>query len=114
MRMIAVRSSNPAPFALSDKSTLAHDAQYLLMVYWISATVKLLGHPAVSVAGEINDDGLNLSDQTIVIPEGVLWLVVIRAARQVHDFAPPFGAFDEVTMLSNELSLFFGADKRPR
>ena len=113
MRVIAVRSSNPAPLVLSDKSTLSHDAQYLFMVDRLAATVKLLGHPAVAVAGEFNDDGLNLSDQIIVIPGGVLWFVVIRAARQIHDSAPPFGALDEVTMLSNELSLFFGGDKRP-
>jgi hypothetical protein len=75
--------------------------------------MKLPGHPAVAVAGELRDDRLDALDQMRIISGLVLRLVVIGAARQVHEPAPPFGAFEEVTMLSNEPALFFGTVKRP-
>lgn len=75
--------------------------------------MELPGHPAVTVAGKLRDDRLDALDQMRIISGLVVWLVVIGAAGQVHEVAPPFGAFEEVTMLSNEPALFFGGDKRP-
>ena len=75
--------------------------------------MKLPGHPAVAVARELLDDCLDAIDKMRIISGLVLRLVVICAAGQVHEPAPPFGAFEEVTMLSNEPALFFGGDKRP-
>ena len=83
------------------------------MVARISPAVKLSGYPAVAVAGELLDDRLDAMNQVLVISGIVLWLMVIRAAGQIHEPAPPFGAFEEVTMLNNEPALFFGGDKRP-
>ena len=75
--------------------------------------MKLPGHPAVAVARELLDDRLDAIDKMRIISRLVLRLVVVCAAGQVHEFAPPFRAFEEVTVFNNELSLFFGSVKRP-
>jgi len=113
MGVVAVCRANPSALGLPDQSSLTHDAQHLLVVARSSSAVKLPGHPAVAVARELLDDCLDTLDELRIIPSPVLWLVVICAAGQVHEPAPPFGAFEEVTMLSNEPALFFGTDKRP-
>lgn len=92
---------------------LPHDAQHLLVIARISPAVKLPGYPTVTVAGKRLDDRLDAIDKLLVVSGIVFWLVVIGAAGQVHESAPPFGAFDEVTMFNNEPALFFGGDKRP-
>ena len=83
------------------------------MVARISLAVKLLSHPAVAVAGKFLDDCFDTIDEFLIVIDLVLRLVVICAARQVHELAPSFGALEEVTMLNNEPALFFGTDKRP-
>ena len=75
--------------------------------------MKLPGHPAVAVAGELLDDRLDAIDKMRIISGHVLRFVVVCAAGQVHEHTPPFGAFEEVTIFSNEPSLFFGGDERP-
>ena len=78
-----------------------------------SPAVELTRHPAVSITGVLLDDRLDALDEIRFIAGLVLWLVVIRAAGQVHQLAPPVGAFDEGTILSNEAPLRFGGDNRP-
>jgi len=67
MSVIAVRGSNPTALFLSKESTLTHNTKYFLVVYRISAAVQFVGHPTVSIAGELLDNGFNLSDETRVV-----------------------------------------------
>ena len=77
MAVVAVRGPNPATPVLSDKPALTHDVQYLLVVYGIAAAGQLLSYPAISITGEFIDDGLNLSNEFLVIICRLLWLMII-------------------------------------
>lgn len=67
MGMFAVRGADPAALGLSQQSLLAHDAKHLLVVVPEPATMQLLGHPTVSVAGEFFDDGLDAGDERLLL-----------------------------------------------
>ena len=111
MGMPAVRRADPAALGLSRQSLLLHDAKHFLVVVPEPSTMQLLAHPTVSVAGELFDHGLDAGDERLLPVGPVLGLVVICAAGQVHQLAPPFDAVDEVAMLSDELPLLFGGTR---
>ena len=80
MAVMAVRGPDPTALVLSEEPLLTHHAQDLFVVYGFAAAVKVPGYPAVAIAGEFLDDGLNLSNKRLVIIGSALWLVIICAA----------------------------------
>ena len=70
MGMLAVGGADPAALGLARQSLLAHDAKHLLVVVPEPSTMQLLGHPAIPVAGELLDDGLDAGDERL-LPVGL-------------------------------------------
>jgi len=66
MGMLAVRRADPAALGLSRQFLLAHDAKHFLVVVPEPSTMQLLGHPTVSVAGELLDHGLDAGDERLL------------------------------------------------
>ena len=69
---MAVRGANPTALVLSEESLLTHQAQDLFVIHGNPAAVKFPGYPAVAVAGEFLDDGLNLGNKHLIIIGGTL------------------------------------------
>ena len=70
MGMLAVRGADPAAPGLAQQSLLVHDAKHLLVVVAVPPAMQLQGHPAVPVAGELLDDGLDAGDERF-LPVGL-------------------------------------------
>jgi len=66
MGMLAVRGADPAAPGLAQQSLLVHDAKHLLVVVAVPPAMQLQGHPAVPVAGELLDDGLDAGDERLL------------------------------------------------
>ena len=75
--------------------------------------VKFAGDTAVPIAGKFFNNGFDQGNKRRIIYNMALGLMIISAAGQFHELAPPFRAFEEMTVFINELSLFFGSVKRP-
>ena len=68
--------------------------------------MQFSGYFAISVFRELFGDLFDPVDQDLILREEFLFLVIVTASRELHEFAPPRDGFDKVSVVGNELPFF--------
>jgi len=104
--VVGVCGANPIFLSRPTKPTLfSHDPLDFFVIDTPALALELLGHPAVSIPGKIQENSFHAIDQhSVRMP--LLRLVDVSAFGKIHRLASPFNVFDEGAVVGNELTLF--------
>jgi len=101
--MFAVSGRDPLSPRPAEQIALSHQPQHLLVIDDKLFVLKLLGHPAVTVAGELQADGFNAAGDVGILSGRTSFTPVVKCAPgDVHETAPPPDTADEVLPLADD------------
>jgi hypothetical protein len=105
--MMAIGCPDESTAFLHSQSSLSHDPLDFLVVYEQPLSMELGRNLAVPIPGELFGDSLYPICQRPLLGGCIrnLGTVIIAASREVHELAPPRDAFEQVSVVGNELPL---------
>jgi hypothetical protein len=104
--MVAVSGFDKLLGFRDQEALFPHDPVHFLVIDRDSFPMQLTGDFPIPGFRELFGDLFDPVDQDLILLEEFLFLVIVAASRELHEFAPPRDGFDKVSVVGNELPFF--------